>query len=371
MSESDAPGQPIGEFPDNLPPSVIAQARLNLLRWLAVIGAALVFLHRVTSLWHMQPRQEYGIVVLVLAAIAVGLTCLVMLPAATGKLARHRDLLLPLGIYLSAEGLLDALMAIPLLAAVFSPSWSFTVLSLSFSLSFLFVLHIALAILYAGWTTVLILQVVGGDHLDPLGAIQTARHWFWRVAGAELFGWVVLFAVLAVVITVGVAVLPLALIVLAIFSLVWNLATAALLLVMVSTRTPFVATLREGMRASWEGKSRWWPAVVTQMVLLGWITIFFVSYTSNPSPGSFITQNKSDFSINAFWTGGYEDECRWHTKLMAAVEAKPLPLAEFLLGIVYAVLAIVVKLQIASGIYRQPPPVERAPPDSAQDEISA
>ncbi len=258
-------------------------------------------------------------------------------------------------------------MAIPVVSAVFLPSWNLQLLSLSFSLSLLFLLYIALAILYAGWTTVLIVQATGRDHVDPLDAIQNARHWFWRVAGAEVFGWVVLFAVLALVITVGVVVLPLALIVLAVFSLVWNLATAALLLVMASTRTPFGPTLREGMRVSWEGKSRWWPAVVAQMVLLGWITFFFVSYTSNPRPSSFSTQNKSDFSVNAFWTGGYEDECHWHTKLMAAVEAKPLPLVEFLFSVEYAVLAIVVKLKIAAGIYRQPP-VERAASESPQDE---
>ena len=233
-------------------------------------------------------------------------------------------------------------------------------LSLSFSLSVIFLLNIALAILYAGWTTVLIIQANGRNPIDPLHAIQTAQHWFWRVAGAEVFGWVVLFAVLAAVITVGVVVLPLALIVLAIFTLVWNLATAVLLLVMASTRTPFGPTLREGMRVSWEGKSRWWPAVLAKMVLLGWITVFFVSYTSNPRPGSFSTQNKSDFSINAFWAGGYEDECHWHTKLMAAVEAKPLPLVEFLLGILYAVLAIVVKLQIAAAMYQPPQPPEIA-----------
>ena len=45
---------------------------------------------------------------------------------------------------------------------------------------------------------------------------------------------------------------------------------------------------------------------------------------------------------------------------MAAVDAKPLPLAEFLLGIVCAVLAIVVKLQIAAGIYQQLTPLETA-----------
>jgi hypothetical protein len=72
---------------------------------------------------------------------------------------------------------------------------------------------------------------------------------------------------------------------------------------------------------------------------------------SIPGPGSVTTQNKTDFSVNGFWTGGYENECHWHTKLMAVVEAEPLPLAEFLLGIVFAVLAIVVKLEITAKMY--------------------
>ena len=51
---------------------------------------------------------------------------------------------------------------------------------------------------------------------------------------------------------------------------------------------------------------------------------------------------------------------RRHTKLMAAVETEPLPLAEFLLGAVFAVLAIVVKLEITAHVY--------SPAETAEDE---
>ncbi len=163
----------------------------------------------------------------------------------------------------------------------------------------------------------------------------------------EAIGWVVLFVALGITIAVGVAVLPLALLAIGVFALVWNLATAALLPVVVADRRPFGESVREGIRASWQGKGRWWLAVVAQMVLLGWVTFLSVSYTSNPRPGSFSTQNKTDFSVNAFWTGGYENECRWHSKLMAVVETKPLPLTDFLLGVLFAVLAVIVKLEVA------------------------
>ncbi len=97
--------------------------------------------------------------------------------------------------------------------------------------------------------------------------------------------------------------------------------TAALLPVVVAERKRFGELVREGIRVTWEGKSRWWLPVVAQMVLLGWITFFSVSYSSNPRPDSFSTQNNTDFSVNAFWTGGYANECQWRTRLMAVSES--------------------------------------------------
>ena len=97
--------------------------------------------------------------------------------------------------------------------------------------------------------------------------------------------------------------------------------------------------------------------------------VYRILYTSSPRPGSFSTQNKTAFSVNGFWTGGYENECRWHTTLMATVEAAPLPLAEFLVGAVFAVLVIVVKLEITARVYPsaeiaedEPNPANYGPP---------
>jgi len=356
--------EPMWQEPDNTPngpaPRPTMLPEIGLLRWVAIIGTGVVFLWRATSLSRMQPRQGWGIVVVIVAVLAVGLTCLKFMPVATGRLRRHMDLLLPFGLCTVAEALLEGLAAIPVVSSLLTPSWPLRILSLSFSLSLIFVLQIALAVLYAGWTTILILQAVREDDVDPIQGFTTALNWFWRVLGAEALGWTVLFGMLAIAITVGAVVLPLALIAIAVFSVVWNLMTAALLPVVVAERKPFGESVREGIRISWGGKSRWWLPVLAQMVLLGWITFIVVSYTSSPRPGSFSTQNKTAFGINGFWTGGYDNECQWHTKLMATVEAEPLPLAEFLLGVVFAVLAIVVKLEITAHVY--------SPAETAEDE---
>ena len=87
------------------------------------------------------------------------------------------------------------------------------------------------------------------------------------------------------------------------------------------------------------------------MILLGWVTFIYVSYSGNPRPGAFTTETKTNWQVNGFWTGGYEDNCRWHDDLMKAVEAEPLPLVATLLWLMYAVLAIVVKLRIVAGVY--------------------
>lgn len=329
----------------------IPSPRNRLLRWVALVGSASVLLWKATSLAQMRPNQWLGFVVLVLAAAAVGLTCLFVLPAATRRLRRHPELLLPLGLYLTVESLLRLLMAIPLISAVFSPAWNLKILAFSSSLSLNFLVQVALAVTYAGWTTTLIVQAVRQDQVDPTAALSAWPTWFWRVLGAEVIGWGVLFAFLTLAITLGAVVLPLTLLFLGAFSLLWNLLTAALLPVVVAERGAFVETVRKGLRVSWEQRGRWWLPVVLQMVLLGWVTLLYVSYTASPRPGSYTANTKSDVSVNGFWTGGYENSCRWHTKLMTMVETEQMPLVEFLLGVLFAILAIVVKLRITADLY--------------------
>ncbi len=321
------------------------------LRLVALLGAGLVLLWKATSLGQMRPNQGWGFVVLFLACVAVGLTGVMVLPAATRRLRRSPDLLVPLGLYLSAEALWSLLLAIPIVSAVFSPAWNLRIFAFSSSLSLNFLVQVALAVTYAGWTTSLIVQSVQRDQVDLLDALSAWRVWFWRVLGAEAIGWCVLFGGLTLVLGLGAMALPLALLLIGVLSLLWNLLTAALLPMIVAEQGAFVETVRAGLRAGWAMKGRWWLPVVLQMVLLGWVTLLYVSYTANPQPGTYHTNTKSDLSVNGFWTGGYENTCRWHTKTMKLVETEPLPLVEYLLGVLFAVLAIVVKLRITSDVY--------------------
>ena len=114
-----------------------------------------------------------------------------------------------------------------------------------------------LAVVYAGWMMTMIHQAIGQNRVEPLPALAAMRRRFWPVLGVETLGWFVTFAALALGIAVGAAVLPLAVIGIGIFSLIWNLATAALLPVVVAGWRPFGEAVRWGMWVSWQEKGRW------------------------------------------------------------------------------------------------------------------
>jgi hypothetical protein len=332
----------------------------------------MVVVWHAVSLGQAKPRQDWGVIVLVIEFVAVGLALMVLLPNETRRLLRNKDLLIPLGLYVAAQGLLAVMLEVQALAALLAPTWSMKVLSISITLSLGFVIQLVLGVIYAGWTTVLVLQVVREERVDAVGAFAGFGQWFLRVLATEFIAWVVLFICLAIAIALGSASIELALILIAACSVVWNLSTAALLLFMVSERRSFGVSFREGIRVSWNRKSRWWVPVVVQLVLLGWVTFIYIEYTSSPRPGTTVTHTKTNWRVNGFWTGGYESDCRWHTDLMRTVEAEPLPIINTLLGLLFAVFATVIKLRIAEviggpAIVPQNEPSEKFRNDTAPD----
>jgi hypothetical protein len=354
MSDGNAIHAGPPEWKDDLSevrPPQAGSSLLTALRVIGLVGTAAVVAWQTVSLGPLKPRQEWGFAVLIIAGAAVGLTLFVLLPNSTRRLLRHKDILIPLGLYIPAVSVLSALAAVPAMAAVLNPAWPLKLFTITVSLSLLFAIQLILGVIYAGWTTALVLQAVCQERVDPVGSFTDIGRWFLRVLGAEFIGWAVLFACLAVAIALGPASIGLALFLIGVSSLVWNLATPALLPVVVAERGSFGAALAQGIRVSWRRKGRWWLPVVVQMILLGWLTFIHVSYTSSPRPGTLTTQTRTNWQVSGFWMGGYEDNFRWYTDLMKAVEAEPLPPISSLLELLFAVLAIVVKLRIVAGIY--------------------
>lgn len=334
-----------------------ASPTASVLRLIAFLGTGVILLWQVVSVPQLQPRQSAGFVVLALAVPAVGATLLILLPDAAERLLRHKDLLVPLGLFVTASTIFNALAALPALAAL-GLSWPVSVLTFSFSLSASLIVTALLSVVYVGWTTTLIFQAVVLGQVNLVGGITIIGRWFWRVLALGFFGWGVALVNMAVVLGVYAVSTTLALILLAATSLLLNLATAAVLPVALADTRPFWPALRHGLAVSRAGLRKWAPLLIAHMLLLGWVTFIHVSYTT------YETKNAAEYTetttrrtqtawrVNGIWTGGYADGCKWQEDLMKALEAEPVQLIERLLTLLFSVLAIAIKIKIVSDVYR-------------------
>lgn len=321
-----------------------------LLRRVAFFGAAASLLWQFVSITELRPRQGWGFLVLAAAVLAVAVTLAVM-PAELAKLLRHTDVLVPLGLYVTAQTALGLLTALPAAAALLTPGWPVKVLFFGFTLSAGLVASLALAVVHAGWTTILIFQAVLLDRVNAPAGLANLKPLFFRVLGVAFVGHVGVIVGAAAAFAAYRLSIVLTLLLLLAVALLWNLATSALLPVALAEGGPFLRSVRRGVRASWGGVGRWWRPLVWQMVLLGCVTFVYVSYTTE-GPGRDTWQTtKTNWEVHAFWTGGYESDCRWYDELMETAEAEPLRFVNTSLGLVFSVLAVAIKLRIVSELY--------------------
>lgn len=336
-----------------------------LLRLIAFPGTGVILIWQAVAMPAIQPRQSAGFAILGLAVVTVGLTLRMFLPDATHRLFRNADLLVPLGLFVTLSTIFSALAALPVVATMLAASWPITILTLSFSLSVSFVVISLLSIVFVAWTTMLIFQIVLLGHVNLVTGFRIVRRWFWRVLALELFGWGILFAISGVVLTTGIASMAFALPLLGVAALLWNLATAAVLPVALADTQSLGPALRHGLEVSRVGMRRWAPLIIIQMVLLGWVTFIDVSYTTSETKhdGTKYTEtntitHKTNWGVNSFWTGGYPDGGKWHESLMKALEASPLELIDRWLSLLFAILAIAIKIKIIGDIYGPAPTYE-------------
>jgi hypothetical protein len=267
------------------------------------------------------------------------------------------------------NALLGWLLSLPALAALAEPVWQGAVLQVTFTLSLGLLASILLAVLHAGWTTSLILQVTShrgkrqaGEtraqyylslmlpatsrhRVELLAPLTNPGHWFGRTLAVLAAGTLGLLAVAGALISAG-GTSGFVLFLLAILALAWNLLTAGWLLGALRSRGSFFEALGEGLRASRQGAGRWWGVVVLHLILMGWVTFLHVSYSSSAG-GRFSSQTKTDWGVNAFWTGGYEGGCRWYAQLARTTEAPQLLPVATLLGLLFGAVAVAVKLTVA------------------------
>jgi hypothetical protein len=147
----------------------------NILRIVAVLGVAAVLLQETVTAFPLHPRQEYGIIVSILAVAGVAVVFRLLMPREAGRLLRHHVLLVPLGLLVFAHAALGWLALLPAFAAVMVPAWPLKLWVLSFSVSVLFVVSVLLEVAYGAWTTTLILDTVHQGRADPDRLVKSQR----------------------------------------------------------------------------------------------------------------------------------------------------------------------------------------------------
>ncbi|MBI2925560.1 MAG: hypothetical protein HYY24_07640 [Verrucomicrobia bacterium] len=325
----------------------------------ALLGVAVVLLLDATRAFPLKPYQGWGFVVLVLGLAGAVLITWVRMPAAGAMLWRNKDLLVPLGLLTLTHQALAWLTLLPPLARLLVPAWSLSLWNLQFSLSVSFLLGMAVNVAYAAWVTTAIVATARDGRCDLAAAWGGVRRWCWRVLGLEFIGAGVVMLGLGTGIASMATDPPLGVVTIGATALVWNFLTAALLVVALQTEGGFWTAFRAGVAASWANKWKWWAPLLAQLLLLGVVTVIHVKWSD--APGSF--KESTNWSINAFWVGGYQEECHWYGKLMEALNQTPkVQLLSTLLALVFGGFAVAVKLHIAQALRLVTPPPVGEPP---------
>jgi hypothetical protein len=194
-----------------------------------------------------------------------------------------------------------------------------------------------------------VVEVVRTGNGNPCQVLPTMPRKLWRMLGLILINWVAILAVSTAVLLMMPALGFVALLVMFVAAVLWNFATAAVLPVAWTAESGVWQSFRAGVSASVANAHKWGLLLLTQMLLLGVIFIWY----SQSSDG----HSNLSWSVNAFWTGGFEGDSRWYAKLADTMNLKTLPLVETLLSLLFGALAVAIKIAIVQRLPQEPAPV--------------
>ncbi|HJM58193.1 MAG TPA: hypothetical protein QF446_12805 [Planctomycetota bacterium] len=314
----------------------IALRRLSLV---AFAGSAIVAAFRSLPL---ASREGDGLLIVIPAFVV----CFLVVRFAFAKewriLRENKDLLVPYG-FLTGLGLV--LLGLSFLGWL-GPGSSFSVLNVGMSFSVFALLSMALWTAFDAWTTVLIVDQGLGRDPDLGASFKVAMTKFWRVLLALSISLVVFFLSLGVGIsTIAAGGMPIAFTIIMGGALLINLATFVLLPVVVTSGKSAWGAFVEGLALSWARKGRLFKLILLQWGLLGAVTYFSTSFMD----GGVHRQN-THFGMNAKWLGGYETDTAFYAKYCETVRIDQVPLFSFVLGAVFMLLAIVIKMRAVSRV---------------------
>lgn len=348
---------------------------VNFLRITAILGTLGVGVFKIFTAPRLEPNQYYSLYALAVIAVAFCVLLFGFLPRAAARLLKDPDVLVPLGLYVTAQSIFSLLVQTS--TFVWYKGGTFDLGGLTVMVVVSWLVQLALGIGFIGWTTSVLLQLVRSGQVDLVRTAKDVRWWFPRTLSVAFFVCVPAYLLL------GLFLLPALMtknpwammgitypfiVVLGVVSLVWNLATAALIPYVLSTRVGLLRAMREGLQVSWVSKWKTILPVTLVMLLAGWLVILSVTYSETKvareetDGGSLTTTTtetknfKSKYTTHFIWAGGYPEDSKWHGDLMQMVERKPLPSVDFRIMLLLLLFSVAVNLQIILALPRADEP---------------
>jgi hypothetical protein len=328
------------------------------LRLLAILSMAAVVVHEAMQAFPLDPRQHVAFVMLGIFAVLIPLAFVLLLREPLRLILGHADVIVPLLIVKLAVIGLGLLVALPFLGMLNNAFSRFNIGALAITLSVALVLFMAVWVFYGAWATTLAWRVARGGNADIADTLREAPGRFLRTLVLEAIGLLVLLGLLGVTLALARAKIMVGSISIGVLAVIWNFLTAPLLPMGLDGTRSIAETLARTPFVALAGLRRWGLPVLAQMLLLGLLTYTSVSLTevtntTERTAGGSTTTNRSvtrsentRWSVNARWTGGYEDETAWDAAIIQACRIQPVAVVSTLLGLLFGVLAIGVKLDI-------------------------
>jgi len=336
-------------------------------RALALLGVGVTLLSALVRSLPVRSGQGHGLLTFLVVMIAAALALRIVFGAFWRAVGARPDLLVPSGVALLGAEIVGWCSRMPGLTALLAPSLSGQLLGISLVVSLATVLEIALWAAYAAWQTALIIRALRSSGPISPELWPSIRRGFGPALVVFALGTVVLLAGLAFCLALTAALLSLGMFAMGLFSVVWNLATTALLPTVLIRDGPIGNRIVAGLRQSWRLKARLWRPLLTLLVLMGLVT-FSYSYTrvTIPAAGGVTRTTESSNSslqVHCFWVGGYENQCNWYPDVMANAKAPPVPVLTWWLGLQFLVLAVAMKWTVIQEILNEQGPSSTGKPE--------
>jgi hypothetical protein len=338
----------------------------KILRTVAVIGLVLTTIYKIFSVSDIKQNQVYSFYALILIVVGIGVS-LFVLRKTTVQIFKNPDLLVPIGLYVTANTILS--FGTKSLSFVGFRDGKLELEGLSLFLVVYFLTQVFISVFFTGWMTRILLQFVESGRVELIYTIQDFRNWLPRTFIYLVVGWIPIYLMLSFMflpVLLGgsarssVALLYPFIFLIGISSLFWNLATAALLPYIISTKANLKQSFKEGVQISWANKKKTIIPVLLLMIVSGWIVLISVNYSERIDEkaefgevsDSYSIKNTRNFNYatNFVWTGNYPEASKWHNDLLKAVKEEPLSSVSFRIMLLMLILSLVVNLKIIQEV---------------------